>query len=122
MGLARKMIGGYIQVVKTKSKPAAKAKTKKASARPTERAEAKEEQKTQQLLQAVHDEITVAPEEILEEDASIECPYCGEFFEIHVTAQNDGHTITENCQLCSRSVQIHVEVQDGEFSVDAHRG
>lgn len=123
MGLAKKKNRGYICDVKTKTKAKAPAKTKKAAARTAEGAEAKEETKTTQQLQAVLDEVTASPEhEHLEEDASIECPYCGEFFDVHVTAENDGQTIYETCDMCSRSVSVHVELQDGEFNVDAHRG
>lgn len=108
--------------MKTKSKPATKTKTKKAPARTAERAEAREEEKQQQIMQTVHDEVTASPEEHLEDDVSIECPFCGEFFDVHVTAEKDGQTIYETCDMCSRSVSVHVEVQDGEFNVEAQRG
>lgn len=104
---------------KTKSKPSLKAKRAPAKAVV---AEAKEEKKTTQQLQAVHDELTATPAtEHLEEDVAVECPYCGEGFEIHVTSESDGQTMYEDCQVCCRPVSIFIHIEEGEFTVEAAR-
>lgn len=104
---------------KTRSKPSPKAKRAPAKAGA---AEAKEDTKQTLQLQAVHDELTAQPQhEHLEEDVSVECPYCGEGFEIHVTSESDGQNMYEDCQVCCRPVSIFIQIEDGEFSVEAAR-
>ena len=73
-------------------------------------------------LETVLTEVTAKPEvEHKEEWASIDCPYCGEGFEVHVNSEQDGQTIWEDCQVCSRTCSVHIQLEDGEFSVEAHR-
>ncbi|MHB2025334.1 MAG: CPXCG motif-containing cysteine-rich protein [Elusimicrobiota bacterium] len=59
--------------------------------------------------------------ERLEDWLSLECPYCGEGFEVHVTSEHDGQTMFEDCAVCCRPVQILIEVEDGEIRADAQR-
>ena len=95
------------------------------SARPAERAEAKdakEEKRQTKVLEAVLTEVTAQPEtEHLEEDISVACPYCGEEFEVHLTSEQDGQTQYEDCQVCSRSMSLHIQVEEGELQVEAYR-
>jgi len=73
-------------------------------------------------LETVLTEVTAKPEkEHKEEWCSVECPYCGEGFEVHVNSEQDGQTIYEDCQVCSRTASVHIQLEDGEFQVDAHR-
>lgn len=107
----------YIVVVKTKiSKP------KAASAKHSARAQTNEEKKQIQQLQAVLDEVTSVPATVhIEEDVSVDCPYCGECFEVHLTTESDRQTMYEDCEVCCRPVAIHVRIEDGEFTIEAYR-
>ena len=116
-------------IVKDKTSPndkkvSARKKSARAvsSARPAERAEANEEKRQAKVLETVLSEVTAAPEtEHLEEDLAVACPYCGEEFEVHLTSEQDGQSIYQDCQVCSRSMSLHVQVEDGEIQVEAYR-
>ncbi len=95
---------------------------KAASARTAEPAEEREESRQAKVLEAVLTEVTAAPETpAIDEDAEVECPYCGETFEVHVTSESDGQTMYEDCEVCSRVVSVHVQIEDGEVQVEAYR-
>ena len=104
-------------------KASARGKTRAvSSARPAERAEAKEEKRQAKVLEAVLSEVTAQPEiEHLEEDLSVACPYCGEEFEVHVTSEEDGHSMYEDCEVCCRPISLHVRIEEGELQVEAYR-
>ncbi len=92
------------------------------SARTTERAEANEDKRQAKVLETVLSEVTAQPEtEHLEEDVSVACPYCDEAFEVHLTSEQDGQSIYQDCQVCSRSMSLHIQVEDGELQVEANR-
>jgi hypothetical protein len=123
LGLARKNIAGYIGDVKTKSAKhkisAAKAPAAKKKPASTEE---REEKKQAQALETVMHEVTAEPAtEHVEEDIQVECPYCGESFELHVTSDDDGQTMYEDCEVCCRPISIHIHSEDGELQVEAHR-
>lgn len=93
-----------------------------ASARPAEKADAREEKRQAKVLETVLSEVTAAPEqEHLEEDVAVACPYCGEEFEVHLTSEQDGQTKYEDCQVCSRSISLHIQIEEGELQVEAYR-
>jgi transcription elongation factor Elf1 len=105
-----------------KSSPAKKSPTRKKAARAAEGTEAKEEKRQAKVLETIENEVTAKPEqEHLEEDVSVECPYCGEGFEVHITSEQDGQSIYEDCQVCSRSFSLHIQVEEGELQVEAYR-
>ncbi len=92
------------------------------SARPAERAEAREEKRQAKVLETVLSEVTAQPEqEHLEEDVAVACPYCGEEFEVHLTSEQDGQTSYEDCLVCSRSISLHIQLEEGELVVEAYR-
>ena len=73
-------------------------------------------------LESVLKEVTAdGNHERLEDWLSLECPYCGESFEVHVTSEQDGQSLVEDCAVCCRPVQLLVEIQEGEIQVDAQR-
>ncbi len=73
-------------------------------------------------LESVLKEVTAdSDRERFEDWLSLECPYCGESFEVHVTSEQDGQSLIEDCAVCCRPVQLLVEIQDGEIQVDAQR-
>lgn len=111
----------YIVVVKTK--PAKKTPTtKKKASRGADGADPREEQRQDKVLETVLTEVTAKPEqEHLEEFVQVPCPYCGEEFEVHVTSEQDGQSMYEDCEVCSRSVSLHIQVEEGELQVEAYR-
>jgi hypothetical protein len=108
-----------------KAKPAKKtqtAKRKTAGGRGAVKEEAREDQRQNKVLENVLTEVTAAPEkQHLEEWVQVPCPYCGEEFEIHVTSDQDGQSMYEDCEVCSRSVSLHVQIEDEEIHVEAYR-
>ncbi len=73
-------------------------------------------------LDSVLSEIIAEPEKTrIEADAFVECPYCGEGFELHVTSADEGQTKVEDCLVCSRSISIFVHTEEDELHVSAYR-
>ena len=50
----------------------------------------------------------------------VDCPHCGESFEVRVDASQEGQELVQDCQSCAVSVTLAVEVEDGEVSVNAY--
>lgn len=74
-------------------------------------------------LDTVLKEISQEPAEKthVEQWSQLECPYCGETFEIHVTSEDDGQTMIEDCHVCCRPISVHVHMEDDEIEVSAYR-
>ncbi|MFC1679807.1 CPXCG motif-containing cysteine-rich protein [Elusimicrobiota bacterium] len=51
----------------------------------------------------------------------VECPYCGETFEVCVDPGSGGQDMSRDCQVCTKSVAVAVEVEDGEINVASYR-
>lgn len=51
----------------------------------------------------------------------VDCPHCGESFEVRVDASQEGQELVQDCQSCSASVTLAVEVEDGEVTVSAYQ-
>lgn len=49
----------------------------------------------------------------------VDCPHCGESFEVRVDASQEGQEVVQDCASCSASVTLAVEVEDGVVSVSA---
>jgi len=47
----------------------------------------------------------------------IECPHCEEAFQIGVDPDDDGEDIVKECQMCSRPIQMYVEVEGEDANV-----
>jgi len=56
------------------------------------------------------------------EASRIDCPYCGEQFEISVDCSMGGQQYVEDCPVCCRPIEIRTEVDpDGTLrAVSAH--
>lgn len=50
----------------------------------------------------------------------VDCPHCGESFEIRVDSSQEAQELVQDCQACSQSVTLAVDVEDGEVSVNAY--
>ena len=118
MGLAKNGMCLYIQIVKTKTKkPLERKKSVGAAAAPAAPAGPKDKD-----LDTIQTQVTATPEtEHLEDWVSVDCPYCAEGMDVHVTSEQDGQTMYEDCGVCCRPVQLHIQVEEGELQVEAHR-
>ncbi|MBI3297753.1 MAG: CPXCG motif-containing cysteine-rich protein [Elusimicrobia bacterium] len=50
----------------------------------------------------------------------VDCPHCGESFEVRVDSSQNAE-LTQECQSCTQSVTLAVEVDEGEVSVSAYQ-
>ena len=67
-------------------------------------------------------EMTKGPvKERIEQDAVVECPYCGEGFEMRVTSEDEGQSMIHDCAVCCRPIAIHVHAEDGDLHISANR-
>lgn len=56
----------------------------------------------------------------LVESATVQCPYCWEPIEIVVDCSITEQAYVEDCEVCCRPMQLHIEVgADGLPNVDA---
>lgn len=52
----------------------------------------------------------------------VECPHCGEEFEVRVDPGEGGGDMVENCHACAKPVSLSVEVDDdGDVTVSAYQ-
>ena len=50
----------------------------------------------------------------MNESVSIQCPYCGESFEIAVDASGGSAEFVVDCEVCCRPMTVTVRVRGGE--------
>lgn len=97
------------------------AKPKKAASRKTAEPhdDARERKTAEKVMQTVLDEHKVEQTaERLDQWVPIECPHCGESTEIHVTQEEDGQSLDQDCTVCCRAFVAHVEIEEGEAHVN----
>ena len=51
----------------------------------------------------------------------VECPYCGESFDVRADPSWEFSNFTQTCQVCCKTMALAVESDDGELSVHASR-
>lgn len=51
----------------------------------------------------------------------VECPYCGESFDVAVDPSQEFQSYVEDCQVCCKPIQLDIEVEEGEVSLAASR-
>jgi Cysteine-rich CPXCG len=51
----------------------------------------------------------------MDEWITIECPYCGQSFEIAVDASEDHQQFVTDCDICCRPMTVSVESHDGQI-------
>ncbi|MFA6029664.1 MAG: CPXCG motif-containing cysteine-rich protein [Elusimicrobiota bacterium] len=104
---------------KTTKKPAAKSKPKSVPAKKgAPVAEAEEESKPFNPDEFRVEEATPRAEPKWVE---LQCPYCDENFEVKVIPSEEGITLTQECQVCCKTLTITVDFDDGEPSAYASR-
>lgn len=123
------MSPGSAEMPETKKK--AKPKTDSAKAAPGAPAKGKRRsaavdddghESSNKALDTVLNEMTATPEKIrIEQWASVQCPYCGEDIDVHVTSEDEGQNMSQDCHVCCRPIAIHVHLEDDELQVSAYR-
>ena len=61
------------------------------------------------------------PARRIEHWETIECPHCGESFEVHIDSAEDGQTMYEDCRVCCKPMSLQVQVEEEEVSVSVGR-
>jgi transcription elongation factor Elf1 len=53
----------------------------------------------------------------------LDCPYCGEAIEVMVDASAGGQDYIEDCTVCCRPIEFHVEIglNEAEVAITARR-
>ena len=55
----------------------------------------------------------------MQSEENIQCPYCGQSFEISIDASAGSQRFITDCEICCRPMEIRAEVEEGEvISVD----
>ena len=65
--------------------------------------------------------VEAVKEEMLDEWLQVDCPFCGEAFEIHATSEEKGQSLYQDCDVCCRPISMLISVEDGELTIEAHR-
>jgi transcription elongation factor Elf1 len=53
----------------------------------------------------------------------IQCPYCGQTFEITIDTSVRNQRFTTDCEICCRPFEVSVECEDGEvIALDVFAG
>jgi hypothetical protein len=50
----------------------------------------------------------------MEVSESIQCPYCGQRFDLVIDTSLAAQTFTTDCEVCCRPIQVRVECEPGE--------
>jgi uncharacterized Zn-finger protein len=111
-----------------KTKPEAGAKAPKAKKDAVDKKAAPEttdeheDKATDKHLDTVLKEMTTVPDRPhVDQWSQVQCPYCGEDFEVHITSEDDGQTMTEDCAVCCRPISLHIHFEDDDLQVNAYR-
>lgn len=51
----------------------------------------------------------------MEEFATVQCPFCGQSFDVAVDASIAHQTFTTDCEVCCRPFELRVECEGGEI-------
>lgn len=51
----------------------------------------------------------------MEVSATVQCPFCGESFEITVDTSIDSQRFTIDCEVCCRPFEVAAECEPGEI-------
>ena len=53
--------------------------------------------------------------EVMQDSASVYCPFCGQRFELAVDTNVSSQTITVDCEICCRPMELRIECEAGEI-------
>lgn len=51
----------------------------------------------------------------MEVSETIQCPYCGQCFELYVDTSTSRQTFTVDCEVCCRPMEVFAESEPGEI-------
>ncbi len=51
----------------------------------------------------------------MEASQSIQCPFCGQEFEVFLDTSQPSQTFTTDCEVCCRPLQVTAECEPGEI-------
>jgi transcription elongation factor Elf1 len=51
----------------------------------------------------------------MEEFATIQCPFCGQSFDVPVNISIESQCFTSDCEVCCRPFEVRAECEDGEI-------
>jgi hypothetical protein len=51
----------------------------------------------------------------MEEFVTVQCPFCGQSFDVAVDPSIASQTFTTDCEVCCRPFELRVECEDGEI-------
>jgi hypothetical protein len=51
----------------------------------------------------------------MEVSASIQCPFCGQAFELTVDTSAGSQRFTTDCEICCRPFEVYAECEPGEI-------
>jgi hypothetical protein len=49
----------------------------------------------------------------MEESESIQCPFCGQLFDLLIDTSQNRQRFTTDCEICCRPFEVLVECQEG---------
>jgi len=52
----------------------------------------------------------------MEEFAPVQCPYCGQSFDVGVDVSIPSQCFTTDCEVCCRPFELRVECEGGEIA------
>lgn len=52
----------------------------------------------------------------MEEFASIQCPFCGQSFDVAIDTTIANQCFTTDCEVCCRPFEVRAECADGEIA------
>ena len=52
----------------------------------------------------------------MEEFTDLQCPFCGETFEVVVDTSVASQWFTTDCEVCCRPIEVHAECKPGEIT------
>jgi transcription elongation factor Elf1 len=59
----------------------------------------------------------------MQESELIQCPFCGQSFEVLIDTSQSSQTFTTDCEVCCRPMEVVVECEPGEIlSLDVRPG
>ena len=123
--LDKKKNWSYLNSMKAKSKKKNRSKKKpaRASRQPPQPPMKEPDGQGSADMQSILSEIHGANDghKRLEHWEQVECPYCGEGFEVHIDSAEDGQTLYEDCHVCCKPISIHVQVEEEDVHISVAR-
>ena len=67
------------------------------------------------LVHIPNDRLYIPEESFMEVSATIQCPYCGQEFDILVDTSVSSQRLVLDCEVCCRPLEASVECEPGEI-------